>query len=142
VRLGLEGLYRLLQTVVGLAQEVIQPYNGTVIPTMSEGFMAVFGVPMTQEDHARRAVLAALDRYQRLHQHPILRAQISRRRSHCPHGASLGPGGRRGLGQEPQRYTAIGEPTFLAMRLQQRAAPGTILLSAATYALVHAVALA
>jgi class 3 adenylate cyclase len=44
-----------------------------------------------------------------------------------------------GLGQDPQPHaTAIGAPVALALRLQQRAAPGTILLSAATYHLVHA----
>jgi AAA ATPase-like protein len=44
-----------------------------------------------------------------------------------------------GLGQDPQRLaTAVGAPLHVATRLQQLAAPGTILLSAATYALVHA----
>src|SRR5262249_30975597 len=43
------------------------------------------------------------------------------------------------LGQAPQRTaTAVGAPVHLALCLQQQAAPGTILLSAATYALVHA----
>src|SRR5882724_4171917 len=68
-RRGPEGLYRLLQTVLGLAQEVVQRYAGSLTPYGSEGFTAVFGAPMAQEDHARRAVLAALA----LSQHPALR---------------------------------------------------------------------
>src|SRR6266540_1050171 len=74
-RLGPEGWYRLLQTVVGLAQEVIQPYDGTLTLPTSEGFTAVFGAPVAQEDHARRAVLAAWELHQRLRQPPALRTQ-------------------------------------------------------------------
>src|SRR5262249_45985638 len=75
-RLGPEGLYRLLRTVVELAQEVLQPYAGTLLPPTSEGIMAIFGAPVAQEDHARRAVLAALDLCQRMRDHPTLRTQL------------------------------------------------------------------
>ena len=64
-RLGPERWYRLLQTVVGLTQEVLQHYAGTLTLATSDGFTAVFGVPVAQEDHARRAVLVALELRQR-----------------------------------------------------------------------------
>ena len=64
--LGAEGLYRVMQTVVILAHEVLQAYGGTLIQQAPEGLTAVFGGPVAQEDHARRAVLAALDLQQRL----------------------------------------------------------------------------
>src|SRR5262249_33314255 len=67
-----EGLYRVLQTVVDLAHEVLQVYGGTLTQQTPEGVTAVFGVPVAQEDHARRAVLAALDLQQHLSQHPAL----------------------------------------------------------------------
>src|SRR4029450_1134615 len=51
-RLGPERWYRLLQTVVGLAQEVLQPYAGTLTLATNDGFTAVFGMPVAQEDHA------------------------------------------------------------------------------------------
>lgn len=60
-RLGPEVPYRLLQAAFTLAQEVIQHYEGTITQYANDGFTAVFGAPMAQEDHARRAVLAALD---------------------------------------------------------------------------------
>ena len=42
------------------------------------------------------------------------------------------------LGADPQRvYTAAGETTALATRLQHRAAPGMILVSEATWQLVQ-----
>jgi hypothetical protein len=103
----------------------------------SEGFTAVFGAPVAQDDHARRAVLAALDLHQRLRQHPTLRTltpdALAVRRGLYSGLVVVG-----GLGQDPQQlYTAVGAPANLAMRLQQQATPGTILLSAATYQLVH-----
>jgi DNA-binding winged helix-turn-helix (wHTH) protein len=75
-RLGAEGFYRLWQMVVELAQEVLHPYTGTLLPPTGEGIMAVFGAPAAQEDHARRAVLAALELRQRVRAHPALRAQL------------------------------------------------------------------
>ena len=76
-RLGLEGLYHRMQTVVGLAQEVLHRYAGTLLPPTSADVMAVFGAPVAQEDHARRAVVAALALQQRLHQDPVLRAPLA-----------------------------------------------------------------
>jgi DNA-binding winged helix-turn-helix (wHTH) protein len=73
-QLGPERWYRLLQTVVGLAQEVVEHYAGTLTLATSEGFTVVFGALVAQEDHARRAVLAALELRQRLHVSPALHA--------------------------------------------------------------------
>jgi len=60
-RLGPERLYRLLQTIIGLVQEVLHPYGGTLTLATSAGFTAIFGAPLAQEDHARRAVSVALE---------------------------------------------------------------------------------
>jgi class 3 adenylate cyclase/tetratricopeptide (TPR) repeat protein len=138
-RLGAEGLYRLLQTVVELAQEVLQPYVGTLLPPTSEGITAVFGAPVAQEDHARRAVLAALELHQRLRQHPALRAELPLADLAMRMGVYSGLVVVGEFGQDAQRFaTVVGAPVHLARRLQEQAAPGTILLSATTYQLVHA----
>jgi predicted ATPase/DNA-binding winged helix-turn-helix (wHTH) protein len=134
-RLGPEGLYRMLQTVLGLAQEVVQHYTGSLTPYGSEGFTAAFGAPVAQEDHARRAVLAALE----LSQHPALRTLTPGGGMAVQMGVHSGLVVVGGLGQDLQPHaTVVGAPVALALRLQQRATPGTILLSAATYQLVHA----
>jgi class 3 adenylate cyclase len=137
-RLGPEQWYRLLQTVVGLTHEVLQHYAGTLTLVSGDGFTAVFGAPVAQEDHARRALLAALELRQRLQDAPALRTQLA------GDVLTLGMGLHSGLvvvgslGQDPQRLaTAVGTPLHIATRLQQQATPGTILLSAATYHLVH-----
>src|SRR5262245_58170602 len=48
-RLGPERWYRLLQAVVGLIQEVLHYYAGTLTLATSDGFTAVFGAPVAQE---------------------------------------------------------------------------------------------
>jgi DNA-binding winged helix-turn-helix (wHTH) protein/tetratricopeptide (TPR) repeat protein len=138
-RLGAEQWYRVLQQVLRLAQEVLQRYDGTLLPPTSAGFTAVFGAPVAQEDHARRAVLAALELRQRLHEAAARHTRL------VGDGFAVSLGLHSGLvvvgclgPDAPRIVTAVGEPFDVATRLQQRAAPGTILLSAATYALVHA----
>jgi class 3 adenylate cyclase len=138
-QLGPEGWYRLLQTVVGLTQEVLRHYRGTLLLATSDGFTAVFGAPVAQEDHARRAVLAALELRQRMQSAPALHTQRAGGVLTLGMGLHAGLVVVGGLGQDPQRLaTAVGAPLHIATRLQQQAAPGAILLSAATYQLVHA----
>jgi class 3 adenylate cyclase len=137
-RLGPEALYRRLQAVFELVQEVLQDYEGTLIHQASEGFTAVFGAPVAEEDHAQRAVLAALTLHQRLLEHPTLSAQTPEARFTLCMGLHSGRVVVGNLGHDAQQlYTAVGDPTELAMRLRHRAAPGTILLTAATARLVQ-----
>jgi len=138
-RLGPEQWYRVLQTVVGLVQEVLHHYAGTLALATSEDFTAVFGMPVAQEDHARRAVVAALELRQRLHAAPALHPLRVGEDLALSMGLHSGLVVVGGLGQAPQRLaTAVGSPLHEGTRLQQQATPGTILLSPATYALVHA----
>jgi class 3 adenylate cyclase/tetratricopeptide (TPR) repeat protein len=135
-RLGPEAMYHLMHDVLALASDTVQRYEGTVTQISGEGFMALFGAPLAQEDHARRAVLAALELHQRLQIPHAIRGQ--------PRGIVLRLGLHTGpvvvgsLASEPRRpYIAASDTLQLATRLQQQAAPDTILVSAATYALVQ-----
>jgi class 3 adenylate cyclase/DNA-binding winged helix-turn-helix (wHTH) protein/tetratricopeptide (TPR) repeat protein len=135
-RLGPEAMHHLMHDVLALAQDTVQHYEGTLAQVSGEGFVALFGAPTAQEDHARRAVLAALELRQRLHAPDVLEAS--------PHGVALRLGLHTGsavvgpLASEPQRpYLAAGDTLQRATRLQQQAAPDTVLVSATTYALVQ-----
>src|SRR5262249_26150242 len=55
-----ETLHHLMQAVVALTHATLQRYDGTLVHVAGESFLALFGAPVAQEDHARRAVSAAL----------------------------------------------------------------------------------
>ena len=74
-RLGPEAMYHLMRAVLALAQDTVQRYGGTLLQVSGEGFLALFGAPVAQEDRARRAVLAAFELRQRLHAPDALREQ-------------------------------------------------------------------
>ena len=139
VRLGPEAMHQLMQAVVACIEEVVQRYEGTVVHVTGDGFTALFGAPMAQEDHARRAVLAGLELRQHLHSQPLLRILTRGAAVSAYMGVHTGSAVVGRLSHEPQRlYTAVGTSTHLATRLQHLARPGTILMSAATYRLVQA----
>src|SRR5262245_6476973 len=130
--------YSALHTLAALAQEAVQRYGGTLQPVVDDHIIALFGAPRAQEDHARCAVLAALDLQQRLRQPlmpglPALGAGFAVRMGVHSGLAVVGELGHAAHGQ----VTAVGAPTQGALRLQQEAAPGTLLVSKATYDLVH-----
>jgi class 3 adenylate cyclase len=103
--------------VVGLAQEVVQHYAGTLTLATSEGFTAVFGAPVAQEDHARRAVLAAIELRQRVQASPALHTQLAGGVLALGMGLHSGLVVVGGLGQEPQQLaTAVGAPLHVATR--------------------------
>jgi DNA-binding winged helix-turn-helix (wHTH) protein len=72
--LGAEAMFRLMQAFLALAQHVVHRYSGTFMQRLNDGFVAFFGAPVAQEDHARQAVLAALELQQRVRAEPSLRA--------------------------------------------------------------------
>jgi class 3 adenylate cyclase len=132
--LELEAMYHAMQTMGEHAQDVVRHYEGTMIHMTGTGITLLFGAPVVHEDHARRAVLAALELRHRLHlslgeQAPLLTTSMGLH-------TGLVIVGR--LSQtRAWMYTGVGDTTHLAIQLQQRAAPGGILLSAATYRLVQ-----
>ena len=133
-QLGPEAMHQLMQACLATAQQVLPPYKGTLTHITGDGFLALFGAPLAEEDHARRAVLAAVALQQ------ALQAHHAGESSSVPLsiGVHTGPVVVSGLGEENHRlYTAVGETIELASRLRQQAAPGTILLSVATQQLVQ-----
>ena len=131
--LGDEAMYCLMQDVLALARREVQRYEGLLTEVRGNGFMALFGAPLAHEDHAQRAGLAALALQQCLQEHAATLG--------LPH--DRGPGMRMGLhtgwvvvgpsgDQQQTPYVAVNTILQLAERLQQCAAPGVVLASAAT----------
>src|SRR5215468_4906248 len=131
-------MHTLLNRFFELALDEVHRYEGTIHQFLGDGFMALFGAPIAYEDHARRAVLAALGLQHRLGER---RADFG-----LPPGDDLAV--RMGLNTGlvvvgsigdnlRMDYTAVGDTTNLAARLQQNAPPGVILVSQTTGRLVQ-----
>ena len=67
-RLGAEGMRDLVHAFLEASLAEVHRYGGTAPQFTGDGFMALFGAPLTQEDHVRRALLAALAIQRALHE--------------------------------------------------------------------------
>jgi class 3 adenylate cyclase/tetratricopeptide (TPR) repeat protein len=137
-RLGPEGMHALLNSFFEAALAEVHHYEGTVNQFLGDGFMALFGAPLAREDHARRATLAALGVARALRERPIAAATGVEIRLTVRMGLHTGFVVVGAIGDNLRMdYTAVGDTTHLAARLQQLAEPGAILASEATWRLVQ-----
>src|SRR5262249_10993234 len=137
-QVGAEAMYRLMRAFLALAQRVVQRYGGTLLHRLSDGCVAVFGAPVAYEDHARRAVLAALELQQHTRTEPALRAPLRGATLATSMGLHTGVVIIGPLEEEAQTlYAALDDTTDIAGHLQRLAGPGTILMSEATRRLVQ-----
>ena len=131
-RLGAEAMRDLVSSFLATSLDEVRRYGGTTPQFTGDGFMALFGAPVTQEDHVRRALLAAIAIQRALSGQPAA-AGIPAMDLPVRMGIHTGPvvfGPVSGnLRMDP---TAIGDTANVAARLQEAAEPGTILMSEAT----------
>jgi len=129
---------KLLDPVIEHMMEAVHRYEGTVNQVMGDGIMALFGAPLAHEDHAVRACYAAL----RMQESVKRYAENVFRRDGVPVeirvGLNSGEVVVRAIGSDLHMdYTAVGQTTHLAARMEQMARPGTILLAPDTLALAE-----
>jgi DNA-binding winged helix-turn-helix (wHTH) protein/tetratricopeptide (TPR) repeat protein len=135
---GSETMYRLMRAFFALAQRVVQRYAGTFTQGLNDGFVAFFGAPIAQEDHPRRAVLAALELQQRAREEPALREPLGGAPLSTSMGLHTGLVIVGPLEEDAQTlYVALEDTTDMAGRLQRLAGPDTILMSETTRRLVQ-----
>jgi class 3 adenylate cyclase len=135
---SLDTLHQRVHALYDPAQHEAQRYGGTVQPVVGERVLIVFGLPAAQEDHAQRAVLAALGLQQRLQQGPPGAAGARTPWPSVHMGVHTGPVAVGGLSHEEAAALAVvGETVTHATALRDAAAPGAILCSEATARLVR-----
>ncbi len=136
-RLDPEEVHRLMNRAFDLMLAEVHRYEGTVNQFLGDGIMALFGAPIAHEDHARRAVHAALG---------IRRALEDYQQELEPRGITFRArqGMNTGLvvvgsvgGDLRMDYTAVGDTTNVAARLQQASEPGRVTIAEATHRLVR-----
>ena len=133
-----EAAQQILEPALQTMIDAVHRYEGTVNQVRGDGMMALFGAPIAHEDHAARAcyaalaMQAALDNYaeQVRRTHDL----VMQSRVGLNSGEVVVRAMRNDLSMD---YSAVGQTTHLAARLEQLASPGTILLTAATVHLVE-----
>ena len=133
-----EDARKLLDPVLEHMMEAVHPYEGTVNQVMGDGIMALFGAPLAHEDHAVRACYAAL----RMQESVKRYAEGVRRTEGIPIqirvGLNSGEVVVRSIGSDLKMdYTAVGQTTHLAARMEQMAMPGPIIMTADTLQLAE-----
>ncbi len=137
-RLGLDALYNRMRQLYELIRTEAHQYGGTIQHVAGDRIMAVFGAPVAQEDHAHRAVLAALGLHQRLETHQGTNDMPHEETLTVRMGLHTGLVAVGGMGDDQEVAAAvIGATATLAAALQESAEPGTILCSATTAGLVR-----
>ena len=141
-RLGPDRMHALLGAFFDRALAEVHRYEGTVNQFLGDGLMALFGAPIAHEDHARRAVLAALGIRRAIAEQPFALESGEEVSLTLRMGLHTGFVVVGAIGDNLRMdYTAVGDTTHLAARLQQLAEPGRILISDATARLVEGYAL-
>jgi class 3 adenylate cyclase/tetratricopeptide (TPR) repeat protein len=126
----------LLDPVLHHMMEAVHHYEGTVNQVMGDGIMALFGAPLAHEDHALRACYAALRMQDAVRRHSAGLAADDAVDIRI--GLNSGDVLVRAIGSDLHMdYTAVGQTTHLAARMEQLARPGSIVLTASTLMLAE-----
>jgi class 3 adenylate cyclase/tetratricopeptide (TPR) repeat protein len=133
-----EAAQQLLDPAIHIMMAAVHRFEGTVNQVLGDGIMALFGAPIAHEDHALRACYAALAMQAAMQ--PTTEA-VRRRRGlelRMRVGLNSGEVVVRAIGNDLHMdYSAVGETTHLAARMEQLATPGSIRLTASTLRLVE-----
>jgi class 3 adenylate cyclase/tetratricopeptide (TPR) repeat protein len=129
---------KILDPMLELMMEAVHRFEGTVNQVMGDGIMALFGAPLAHEDHAVRACYAAL----RMQLSAKRYAEDVRRTAGLPIAIRIGLNSGevvvRSVGSDLRMdYTAVGQTTHVAARMEQAALPGSTLLAPDTLRLAE-----
>ncbi|MFZ1061256.1 MAG: adenylate/guanylate cyclase domain-containing protein [Candidatus Rokuibacteriota bacterium] len=128
----------LLDPVLERMMEAVHRYEGTVNQVMGDGIMALFGAPLAHEDHAVRACYAALRMQETVKRYAEEVHRVRGIPLQIRVGLNSGEVVVRSIGSDLHMdYTAVGQTTHLAARMEQMAMPGSILLTADTLRLAE-----
>ncbi len=136
-RLDPEQFAEIMNGAFAFLDASVTKYGGTVARLLGDAIIAFFGAPVAHEDDAERAVRAGLEIQAKAREY----AQVTRRDYGVDFnmrvGINTGLAVLAAMGGEIRtEYTAMGDTTNVAARMQSAAMPGTVLISAETYHLV------
>jgi class 3 adenylate cyclase/tetratricopeptide (TPR) repeat protein len=129
---------RVLDPVLERMMEAVHRYEGTVNQVLGDGIMALFGAPLAHEDHAVRACYAALRMQETVGRYAEQIQKTEGISVRIRVGLNSGEVVVRSIENDLKMdYSAVGQTTHLAARMEQMAAPGTILVAPSTLRLAE-----
>ncbi|MCF8038014.1 MAG: AAA family ATPase [Desulfohalobiaceae bacterium] len=128
-----EEVHQIMDGCFQILMEQIHRYEGTVNQFTGDGIMALFGAPVAHEDHTQRACRAALAIQKSMKTHTDMVNRDFGLSFRMRIGLNVGPVIVGAIGDDLRMdYTAVGDTTNLAARMENLARPGTVLLSEQT----------
>ena len=128
---------QIIDPALQLMMDAVHRYEGYVAQSLGDGIFALFGAPIAHEDHAQRALYAAL-RMQETMRRYADRVRLARGVPlQIRVGLNTGEVVVRSIRTDDLHtdYVPIGHATSLAARMQSLANPGSIVVSASTFRL-------
>src|ERR1044071_4471441 len=128
-KLDPEEVRKYFDPVLHIMMDAVHRYEGTVNQVLGDGIMALFGAPLTHEDHALRACYAALAMQEAMRRYE----DAARGPLKIGIGINSGEVVVRSITYDLNiDYSALGHTTHLAARMEALAGAGSIVLTADT----------
>ncbi len=128
-KLDPEDVRKYFDPVLHIMMDAVHRYEGTVNQVLGDGIMALFGAPLTHEDHALRACYAALAMQEAMRRY----GDAARGPLKIGIGINSGEVVVRSITNDLNiDYSALGHTTHLAARMEALAGAGSIVLTADT----------
>ena len=127
----------LIDPALQLMMDAVHRYDGYVAQALGDGIFALFGAPLAHEDHPQRALYAALRMQEEMRSYTDTLRQQGRPPLLMRVGVNTGEVVVRSIRKDDLHadYVPVGHSTNLAARMEQLAAPGSILVTDYTYKL-------
>ncbi len=133
-KIGPEEMHQIMDGCFKILMDEIHKYEGTINQFTGDGVMALFGAPVAHEDHAQRACHAALSFQKAIGHYGEKIKKEYGINFQLRIGLNSGPVIVGSIGDDLRMdYTALGDTTNLASRMEGMARPGTILVSKNTH---------
>src|SRR5215813_3333711 len=128
-----EEAQKIIDPVLHVMMDAVHRYEGTVNQVLGDGIMALFGAPLAHEDHALRACYAALAMQEEMRRHRRQVGDLDDLGLQIGIGFNSGEVVVRSIGNDLNiDYSALGQTTHLAARMQELAGGGVILMTTAS----------
>src|SRR5712692_6086076 len=134
-----EDARRIIDPALQIMMEAVHRYEGYVAQSLGDGIFALFGAPIAHEDHAQRALYAALRMQEEMRRYAEQRRREGGVPLHLRVGVNTGEVVVRASRKDDLHtdYVPVGHSTNIASRMESLAVPGSIVVSAHTHKLTE-----